>query len=260
MDDLLLSVDTKEKAIILEKDITDMLNIEFKLTKWATNFDEEIDREKALTIVGLEWSNVTDTLKVRRWLNFEPITHWTQRKVLLVVSSVFDHLGFIAPFVIRGRITLKHIWQTRGQQWDSNISEKLNGELYSWASELNAGEPFEVLRLYRKTDETEKNELHVFGDASEDAFCAVAYIVIENVMKTGNRLNNAILAEHKIHFHEVFMCSDSTKVIQWIRSSHEKQPTFVTNRVAEILDTSTVDERHQIQGTKNPSDFRTKQQ
>ena len=72
---------------------------------------------------------------------------------------------------------------------------------------------------------------------------------------TGKRLKNAILAKHKTHFHQVFLWLDS---IHWIRSSNEKQPTFVANRVAEILATTTVDEWHHIQGTKNASDIGTR--
>ena len=129
----------------------------FKLTIWTKNFDEKIESDKALTILGLEWNNATDTLKVCRGHSFEPIPHRTQRKVLSVVSSVFDSLGFLAPFVIRGRIILKRKWQIRGQQLDSNISDNLNDDFHSWVPELNVGEPFDVPRWYRTTDEAVKN-------------------------------------------------------------------------------------------------------
>ena len=136
-----------EEATILNKDLTDMLaRGRHKLTKWATNFDEEIERKKTLTILALEWNNDTVTLKVCRRLSFEPITQWTQRKVLSVVCSVFDPLGLLVPFVIRGRIILKRTWRTRGQQWYSNISDDFIDDSHSWVSELNAGEPFDVPR------------------------------------------------------------------------------------------------------------------
>ena len=54
------------------------------------------------------------------------------------------------------------------------------------------------------------------------------------------------------------MWSDSSTVIQWIRSSSEKQPTFVANRVAEIFDSSTVDERHHVSGLNNPANLVTR--
>ena len=50
----------------------------------------------------------------------------------------------------------------------------------------------------------------------------------------------------------------STTVIQWIRSANVRQPTFVANRVAELLDTSTVDEWHYIAGVKNPANLGTR--
>ena len=163
-------------------------------------------------------------------MEFELETRWTQRKVLSVVSSVFDPLGFLAPFVIRGRIILKEIWQTRGQQWDSYIEDNLNDQFSDWISELNAGEAFDVQRWYHTSSSSLRNELHVFGDASEDAFCAVAYVVTEDVNHqrnvsfimgkarvapvkhhtipklelmaaiTGNRLKEAIIKEHLIRF------------------------------------------------------------
>ena len=157
-----------------------------------------------------------------------------------------------------------------------------------WIAELNAGATFEVSRWYQTSDENVTNELHVFVDASEDAFCAVAYLVTETkkakrellfimdktrvapakhhtipkleimAAATGNKLKGAIIKDHSLHFHKTFMCSDSTTVILWIRSRNVKQPTFVANRVAEILDTSTVTEWHYIAGVKNPADLGTR--
>ena len=130
--------------------------------------------------------------------------------------------------------------------------------------------------------------MHVFDEASEDALSVVAYIVTETrkaereisvimVKKqqvsvkdhtnpkleflaavTGNRLKGAVIKEHSIHFHKTFMWSDSTTVIQWIWSSNVKQPSFVVNCVAEVLDTSTVDKWHFIAGVKNPANLRTR--
>ena len=132
-----------------------------------------------MTIQGLEWNNVSDALKVCRGTDFEPESRWTQRRVLSVVSSVFDPIGFLAPFAIRGRAILKGIRQTNGQQWDCYIDENFNNQFADWIAELNSGEEFEVSRWYQTSDENVTNELQVFGDASEDAFCTVAYLVTE---------------------------------------------------------------------------------
>ena len=143
-------------------------------------------------------------------------------------------------------------------------------------------------RWYQTSNELVTNELHVFGDASEYAFCAVAYLVTETrkaerkasfimgkarfapvkhhtipklelmAAVTGNRLKDAIIKEHSLHYRKTFLWSDSSTVVQWIKSSNVKQPTLVANRVAEILNTSTVDEWHYIAGVKNPAGWGTK--
>ncbi|XP_075243780.1 uncharacterized protein LOC142338032 [Convolutriloba macropyga] len=161
---------------------------------------------------------------------FDQENRWTQRKVLSNVSIVFDPLGFVAPFFIRGRIILKRIWQTKGEQWNSYIDEKSNNQFEDWITELNAVEAVEMSRWYQTSDEDVTNELHVCGDASEDAFCAVGYSVKETrkaereisfmmgkprvspvkhhtipklelmAAVTGNRMKDAVIKEHSLHF------------------------------------------------------------
>ena len=118
---------------------------------------------------------------------------------------------------------MKSIWQTKFQQWDSVIADELNEKFAEWVSELNAGEAFDVPCWYGTSDKSIKNQLHVFSDASEDAFCAVAPLRHHTVPKlelmaavTANRLRNSTVTDHTLHFHETFMWSDSTTVIQWI--------------------------------------------
>ena len=42
-----------------------------------------------------------------------------------------------------------------------------------------------------------------------------------------------------------FMWTDSSTVLQWLASA-DKQPVFVANRVAEILETTTIDQRFHV--------------
>ena len=182
---------------------------------------------------------------------------------------------------------MKRIWQTQGQRWDSAIAEDINTEFNKWVQEWNNSEQLSVPRWY-KQESCDRVELHVFGDASEDAFCAVSYVVITKPdgdrlirlivgktrvapMKhhtipilalmaavTANRIKDLILKEHRISFASINLWSDSTTVLQWLRNSHKKQPTFVANRVAEILDSSTVDQWRHIVGADNPADLGTR--
>ncbi|XP_075264725.1 uncharacterized protein LOC142356827 [Convolutriloba macropyga] len=189
MDDQLVSLQSWEEAADVKAELIALLaKGGFKLTKWATNFDEDEVQDKALTILGLEWNNKIDTLKVCREDAFCAVAYLvtendqSERKVSFIIGKTR-----VAP--------VKH-----------HTIPKL---------ELMAA-------------------------------------------LTGNRLKDTIMKEHSIHFHKVFMWPDSTTAIQWIRSSNGKQPTFDENRVAEILDTSTVDEWHHVEGAKNPADLGTR--
>ena len=75
---------------------------------------------------------------------------------------------------------------------------------------------------------------------------------------TANRIKDLILKEHRILCASIYMWSGSTTVLQWLRNSGKKQPTFFANRVAEILDSSTVDQWRRIAGADNPADLGTR--
>ena len=133
-------------------------------------------------------------------------------------------------------------------------------------------------------------ELHVFGDSSQDAFSAVAFlrgklvndhdVVTQLAFVFGKarvapikaltvpklelqaallaaRLRAEVLRALSLKIDRTFMWSDSSTVLQWL-TSLEKQPTFVANRVCEILDLTTVDEWHYVPTAHNPADAGTR--
>ena len=53
------------------------------------------------------------------------------------------------------------------------------------------------------------------------------------------------------------MWTDSATVLQWIHSL-KKQPIFVANRVAEILELTTTDEWNYVQSSDNPANEGTR--
>ena len=289
MDDLLVSVDSIEKAKALSSELQTLLTKgSFNLTKWASNesevFEDRMTPEKNPTVLGLEWLLHSDELKVCRGVSFDVQQQWTQREVLSNVSSLFDPLGFVVPFSIRGKLIMKRIWQTQGQQWDKPIEESLQKSFNSWISELPQNNPIAPGRWY-KMNSDDKKELHVFGDASEDAFCAyvvsvgadyrhvsfamgkatVAPMKHHTIPKlelmavvTAMALKQMLIKEHECNFGGIFMWTDLTTVLQWIRNIDRKQPVFVANRVAEVLDSTTVDQWNHINGVKNPADLGTR--
>ena len=71
----------------------------------------------------------------------------------------------------------KRIWQTQGQKWDSLKAVVISTKFNKWVQELSTSEQLSVLIWYNQ-ESCHRVELHVFGDESEDAFCAVRYVVM----------------------------------------------------------------------------------
>ena len=121
-------------------------------------------------------------------------------------------------------------------------------------------------RSYKKID------LHIFSDASLKSMCIVAHVRAEDEDKVelsfvfemcsfasmkqqtipklelqaalySVRLRQLITEDHDIQIHTKTHWTDSMTVLHWLYSAHKKQQVFVANRVREIVDQSTLDER-----------------
>ena len=136
----------------------------------------------------------------------------------------------------------------------------------------------------------ESVELHVFGDSSQDVFSAVAFLRARVDSNEGTetqlafvfgkarvapmkaltipklelqaallaaRLKDEIQLALTVPVDKTFMWTDSTTVLQWLHSI-EKKPVFVANRVAEILELTTVDEWNHVPTADNPADAGTR--
>ena len=130
-----------------------------------------------------------------------------------------------------------------------------------------------------------KVDLHVFSDASLEARCMVTYLrkqdngevnfvigkcrvaPIRNMTMVklemqaavfGVRLRELILEEHDIEVDRIVHWTDSTTVLHWLHASNNKQPVFVANRVAEILENSNIDQWRHVGGKMNAADIGTR--
>ncbi|KAJ3634808.1 hypothetical protein MTP99_007753 [Tenebrio molitor] len=77
---------------------------------------------------GLWWDPISDTFQFRlksEMINFDKNQRPTKRNVLKLVMSIFDPLGLIAKFTIRGRILLQEIWRS-GIDWDNRIDQEFH--------------------------------------------------------------------------------------------------------------------------------------
>ena len=101
----------------------------------------------------------------------------TKKQMLKCLMSLFDPLGFLSLFVVHGKILLQEVWRT-GAQWDEKVNDDLYLRWKNWTQLFEAVSRLKIPRCYFSgaTKERYQNlQLHLFVDASESAYCAVAY-------------------------------------------------------------------------------------
>ena len=194
MDDFIKSVETPEEAIEVFNQLQPLLSRHgLELKKWISNSDavtkatpedlksisntKQVEVEpntKGFSVLGLQWTVIDDSLKVCRGTNKEVETPITQRKILSLVSSVFDPIGLFAPFSVHMRPLLKGIWTKNGQHWDNEVEPNEEEKFLRWKEQLPIVAETSIDRRYFNRGR-DKTELHVLAYASEDTMCAVAY-------------------------------------------------------------------------------------
>ncbi|XP_075150541.1 uncharacterized protein LOC142224646 [Haematobia irritans] len=177
---------------------------------------------------------------------------------------------------------MKEIWKCK-PDWDSVIPCHINDVWLQWKDDLLQITKLEIPRHYFRKCMPNNVEIHVFVDASESAFAAVAYwrYIDDNKQvcvtfissKTrcspmkrlsvprmelqaavlGVRLMQTIYEEHGLGIDGCTLWSDSM-----IKSTHRRYKQFVANRVNEILSVSTPDNWRWVPTQYNTADEATR--
>ncbi|KAK3727593.1 hypothetical protein QZH41_005924 [Actinostola sp. cb2023] len=150
VDDCLTSVDNQDQAKELVTDLTQLLGKgSFKLTKWMSN-DKVVlqtvppdDQYKGLKSFDNQSTNRTRTLGsvydpdkdcfIATISPKNPAS--TPREFLSRIASIWDPLGHLSPFIIRGR-NLQRESFTQKLHWDSLVTDPLLTKWRSWEEEL----------------------------------------------------------------------------------------------------------------------------
>ncbi|CAG7725500.1 unnamed protein product, partial [Allacma fusca] len=136
-------------------------------------------------VLGVQWDPNSDAFifKVKfHKVPSEILLHEripTKREVLKVITSIFDPLGFISNYHIKGKILLQEIWKS-GIGWDNEIGDDIYIRWCLWLDELKLLINISVPRWYG-FGSSSKLQLHIFCDASSMAYAAVGYLRCETV-------------------------------------------------------------------------------
>ena len=300
VDDCLKSVRSEEDAVRLSSELSQLLKRGgFRLTKWLSNKrkvvesvpesdraasvrDLDFDHTLVERALGVQWHVTSDTFGFKIATKDKPPT---RRGILSVISSIYDPLGFVAPFHLSAKILLQNLCRKQ-LAWDDTIPEGDIIRWRRWLEDLPRLEQFSIDRCFKpqKFGDIVSCQLHHFSDASQVAYGAVSYLRFVNarheihcsfvmgksrlsplkpvtiprlelsaaVLSTG--LDRMIRKEVELPINDSFYWTDSTCVLRYIANSERRYKTFVANRVAAIREQS-IPSQWQYVGTKtNPAD------
>ena len=168
VDDLLKSVQDKQKAIKLMKDVTAMCaEGGFWLTKFVSNSNvvlvsiPEGERRKGLQDqeLGLGTLATENTLDIH-WniekdkfgfdVNFKGKPH-TKHVMLSMVSSIYDSLGLVSPFVPERRQIIQRLCFNQ-LAWDDPVDEDIQQNWIKWKLSLKKLQEIMLDSCYKPRD------------------------------------------------------------------------------------------------------------
>ncbi|UYV80585.1 hypothetical protein LAZ67_19000825 [Cordylochernes scorpioides] len=264
MDNCVNSVTSLEEAQVFQQQSIDLLSpAGFNLREWQMGGPSIVNSEN-ISVLGMKWDTADDTLTISDKLMMTPTyksldqendaeienqTHkLTKRIMLSEAHAVFDPLAGPPEDIVKKFV-----------EWQSQIPELLSVRIPRW-----------VMR-----DGFEQPSLHVFCDASQDAYATCIYLRTVkneevNVQLVASKSRVAPKKKLTIPRLELMSClngsrltkqativnywMDSSTALRWIQNE-KPWATFVRNRVNEICSISKKENWHHVSGVNNPADL-----
>ena len=151
MDDLMPSVENISTAKDMRQQLTDLGDkANFHVRKWISNCREvledipDCDRASEINLeknelpmtktLGVSWTANDDQFL----FHYTPPSdqfQYTKRNVLRSTATIFDPMGFLAPFVVRAKLLLQQAW-VLALDWDEPLTNELQEAWRQWFGEL----------------------------------------------------------------------------------------------------------------------------
>ncbi len=207
-----------------------------------------------------------------------------------VLASQYDPLGYILPYTARAKIIVQHLWGKTRDWDDPNLPHDLLEAWLSWENELPALSTITLPRCFTPQSANPSlatHDLHIFCDASEQSYGAVAYMCTEDHQQVnvsflmarsrvapkkqlsiprlelcaaliGAQLSSLLQTELTLLIRKTTLWTDSMTVLYWLLSDSCRYKVFVGTRVAEIQELTKGQEWHYVDSQNNPADDLTR--
>ena len=278
-----------------------------ELAKWKTSSREladhlqrrgvpeaavNLETGKLLKILGISWHPAEDTFHFALEHVIEQARSGnigTKRLTLKLVASIYDPLGWLAPYLIRGKLCLRALW-AEDLQWDDPLGDGLASQVNRWTCEVSDLAKIRIPRcIGTRSAPVTVRHLHLFGDASPLAYAAVAYL--QTFFADGSsetsilmsktrvaprqqltlprlelmaallcvRLQIYVVGQLAVELDRIFFYTDSMVTYYWCTSAASgRWKQFIANRLTEIQASSLPDQWFHIPGPLNPADLATR--
>ncbi|GFV83705.1 integrase catalytic domain-containing protein [Trichonephila clavipes] len=257
---------------VTQRDLFSIL-LNFRACKFATK------------TLGLLWKPHPDSFA----FNISPMTSncdnliVTKKSVISTIARIFDPLGLIGPVITRAKILLQSLGQLK-LDWNDPLPSNL---VSYWKSFIDALESINCLDIprYCLQDKSIRTELHGFSDSSEKAHGAALYlrcintseeisvgllcskskvvplksITIPRLELCGavllSKLLKRTLDAFKVNISQIYLWTDSSIVLAWIKKPLAQLKIFVRNRVSIIQELTESDFWKHVNSENNPADI-----
>ncbi|KAJ8376418.1 hypothetical protein SKAU_G00069980 [Synaphobranchus kaupii] len=235
--------------------------------------------ERAL---GIQWSLEHDTFSFNVDLQNKPTT---RRGILSVIASLYDPLGFVAPFTLSGKCIFQELCH-RGIGWDDPLPEDLSPRWEEWKNGLQKLKEVSIPRCYCPQDfgKTVTMELHHFSDASNVGYGTCSYLRYKNdngevhcslviakarvaptkltsiprlelsAAAVSARISVMLKNELEMQIDEEFFWPDSQVVLAYINNEARRFHVFVANCMQLIRENTNPNQWYYIDTAENPAD------
>ncbi|XP_077977489.1 uncharacterized protein LOC144433051 [Glandiceps talaboti] len=235
--------------------------------------------ERAL---GIQWCVETDTFKFGIQVKKQPPT---RRGILSTVASIYDPLGFLAPFILIGKGILQEMCRN-GINWDEPLPDNLRPRWERWKAEFVNLREIEIPRCYKPPEFgcIKAAELHHFSDACTNGYgqCSYLRLIGENKVHcslicgkarvtpikvvtiprleltaavVSSNMSSILKEELELKLVREYFWTDSKVVLGYIANEARRFHVFVANRIQRIRQASTPNQWRYVPTEENPADI-----
>ncbi|XP_033317549.1 uncharacterized protein LOC117215270 [Bombus bifarius] len=254
----------KIEARSLRTELTELLKLAgLNVRKWASN-DRELLRglseqdindklllgeSQTLKTLGVVWNSFDDSILYSVKIN-STASRITKRTISSEIAKIYDHLGLLAPVIVRAKMQLQRLW-TLKIDWDESLPADVHTE---WSKYERAYGACVYLRTITPDGHVWTRLLTAKSKVAPLKSQTIPRLELSGALLLAS-LATTVLQALPSNTSRTVYWTDSTIVLHWINTSPHTLKTFVANCVTEIQQkTHTSDWRH-IPTADNPADL-----